>query len=176
MEIVNIEARTFEEMMERFESFVQKVEKLCSENNSNRMSKWLDSQDVCQIMDIKEVNVICRPYEITWWTRIYARWNENSTTSLMDVEAYDPKYKKKGGGEWMIRFSNNSGLITRSSQQIVKFFNALDRMLEGVEQIASLNRPFLNGERYLSKKEVSGFKCKSSYFARLPKWGQNFLL
>lgn len=51
--------------------------------------------------------------------------------------------------------SNNSGLITRSSQQIVKFFNALDRMLEGVEQIASLNRPFLNGERYLSEKEVS---------------------
>ncbi len=52
MEIINIEARTFEAMMERFESFVQKVEKLIDRNKSKEMHGWLDNQDVCFILNV----------------------------------------------------------------------------------------------------------------------------
>lgn len=96
MEIVNIEARTFEEMMERFESFVQKVEKLCSENNSNRMSKWLDSQDVCQIMDISKRNLqTLRDSGRLAYTQVERKFYYKPD----DVEALIQNIKTKGGGE-----------------------------------------------------------------------------
>lgn len=53
MEIVNIEARTFEAMMSRFEAFAQKVETLC-EGEDKSLKEWLDNQEVCQILNISK--------------------------------------------------------------------------------------------------------------------------
>lgn len=52
MEIVNIEASTFESIMVRFESFVQKAEKLVDRNKSKELDGWLDNQDVCLILNV----------------------------------------------------------------------------------------------------------------------------
>ena len=52
MEIINIEARTFEAMMERFEAVVRKVDKLCGQHKSKELKEWLDNQDVCVILNI----------------------------------------------------------------------------------------------------------------------------
>lgn len=53
MEVINIEARTFEAMMSRFEAFAQKVEKLC-EGRDKSLKKWFDNQEVCQILNISK--------------------------------------------------------------------------------------------------------------------------
>ena len=52
MEIINIEAHTYNEMMDRFEEFVRKVDDLCNRSGNKTMGKWLDSQDVCVILNI----------------------------------------------------------------------------------------------------------------------------
>jgi hypothetical protein len=52
MEVVNVEARTFEAMMSRFETFAERVETLCRENGDKAMQEWLDNQDVCLFLDI----------------------------------------------------------------------------------------------------------------------------
>ena len=52
MEIINIEARTFETMMQGFESFVRKVDKLWKQHGNKELSEWLDNQDVCLILHI----------------------------------------------------------------------------------------------------------------------------
>ena len=52
MEIVNVEARTFEAIMTRFESFAAQVEDLCRENGEKTLKQWLDGQEVCQILGI----------------------------------------------------------------------------------------------------------------------------
>jgi len=52
MEIVNIEAQTFEAMLERFESFIQKVQKLVDKNKDRELDGWLDNQDVCFILNV----------------------------------------------------------------------------------------------------------------------------
>jgi hypothetical protein len=52
MEIINIEAHTFEAMLGRFESFVQKAEKLIERNKSKELDGWLDNQDVCLILNV----------------------------------------------------------------------------------------------------------------------------
>lgn len=48
-----------------------------------------------------------------------------------------------------------NNLITRTTPQIVAFFESLDRILDKVEILAKKCRPTLNGDRYLTDKELS---------------------
>lgn len=52
MEIVNIDAQTFEMMLSRFESFAKRIEQLCLLHGEKKMSDWLDNQDVCLLLNI----------------------------------------------------------------------------------------------------------------------------
>ena len=52
MEIYNIQKQTFDEMINRFESLLDRIESLCNENNSKNIDQWLDGQDVCKILSI----------------------------------------------------------------------------------------------------------------------------
>ncbi len=52
MEIINVEARTFEAMMTRFETFAERVDTLCRENGDKSLKEWLDNQDVCRTFDL----------------------------------------------------------------------------------------------------------------------------
>ncbi len=51
MEIVNIEAKTFEAMLSRFENFATRMEHLCR-LYGDKESDWLDNQDVCMLLNI----------------------------------------------------------------------------------------------------------------------------
>lgn len=52
MEVVTIEKKTFDAMMERLRQLTTSVDSLCYESDEKRMSKWLDNQDVCVILGI----------------------------------------------------------------------------------------------------------------------------
>lgn len=52
MEVVTIEKKTYETMMERFRVLAAKVDALCRECDEKRMGRWPDNQDVCQILNI----------------------------------------------------------------------------------------------------------------------------
>lgn len=54
MEITNIETRTFEAMMARFETFVDKVDALCRENEDKTLKKWLTNTEVCEILNVSK--------------------------------------------------------------------------------------------------------------------------
>ena len=51
MEIVNIEAKTFEAMLSKFENFATRMEHLCR-LYGDKESEWLDNQDVCMLLKI----------------------------------------------------------------------------------------------------------------------------
>ena len=53
MEIINIEARTFEVMTEKFRQFSIKVNNICRSQDKS-LAKWLDNQDVCMILNISK--------------------------------------------------------------------------------------------------------------------------
>lgn len=50
MEIVAIEKRTFELMMQRFEDFTKQINTLCGQNRST--DNWLDNRQVCELLKI----------------------------------------------------------------------------------------------------------------------------
>ena len=52
MEIVNIEAETFEAMLSKFEGFAVHMEALCQRHGDKGVSEWLDNQDVCVLLNV----------------------------------------------------------------------------------------------------------------------------
>ena len=52
MEIVNIDAKTFDTMLSKFESFAKRMEHYCRLHGDRDMSEWMDNQDVCQLLNI----------------------------------------------------------------------------------------------------------------------------
>ncbi|MFV0269412.1 MAG: helix-turn-helix domain-containing protein [Draconibacterium sp.] len=52
MEIVNIDAQTFEKMLSKFEHFAQRMEQLYRLHGTRDMGQWLDNQDVCLLLKI----------------------------------------------------------------------------------------------------------------------------
>jgi excisionase family DNA binding protein len=50
---------------------------------------------------------------------------------------------------------NNNELLTMKTERIASFFKSLDRMLDGIENLVKNHKPTLNGERYLTDREVS---------------------
>ena len=48
-----------------------------------------------------------------------------------------------------------NNLITKDHEKVKSFFLSLDRMLDGIESLVENSKPSLNGERYLTDKEVS---------------------
>lgn len=51
-QIVNMEAKTFEAMLSKFEVFAERLEALCRLYGNKDSSQWLDSQDVCLLLKI----------------------------------------------------------------------------------------------------------------------------
>ncbi len=52
MNVINVEAKTFEAMMTRFETFAGRVDTLCRSNGEKAMQEWLDGQEVCDLLHI----------------------------------------------------------------------------------------------------------------------------
>lgn len=54
MEIVTIEKKAFEAMLSNFEYFAEKMETACRTLGDKKLKKWLDNQDVCQLLGISK--------------------------------------------------------------------------------------------------------------------------
>jgi hypothetical protein len=52
MDIVNVEAGTFEAMLSKFEGFAKRMEHLCRQHGDRDIGEWLDNQDVCLLLNI----------------------------------------------------------------------------------------------------------------------------
>ena len=52
MEIVTMDAKTFEAMLSKFEGFAKRMEHLCRLHGDREMNEWLDNQDVCLLLNI----------------------------------------------------------------------------------------------------------------------------
>ena len=54
MEIINIDAETFEAMLSKFEDFASRMEYLSRLHGDRDMKEWLDNQEVCQLLNISK--------------------------------------------------------------------------------------------------------------------------
>jgi hypothetical protein len=54
MQIINVDAETFEAMLSKFESFAGRMEALCRLHENGDRKEWLDNQDVCRLLNISK--------------------------------------------------------------------------------------------------------------------------
>ena len=54
MEIVNIEKKTYEDFVGKFEHFVKKMTEMGNRGTDKRLGEWLDNDDVCSILRISQ--------------------------------------------------------------------------------------------------------------------------
>lgn len=52
MEIISIERKTFEAMVAKFDRFVCHMDNICRRHSDKSIDKWMDNQDVCQVLNI----------------------------------------------------------------------------------------------------------------------------
>ena len=50
MEVVIIERKAFEALMEDVSSLTEKVNRLCGREKDRRMAKWMDNEEVCRLL------------------------------------------------------------------------------------------------------------------------------
>lgn len=92
MEIVTIEATVFESMLEYLENAARITDELCEKLREKRMGEWLDTQEVCLLLDASPVH--CRPSVRT------ARWHTagSATRSIIGrriYKRYFPPFKRE---------------------------------------------------------------------------------
>jgi excisionase family DNA binding protein len=49
----------------------------------------------------------------------------------------------------------SSEIITKDDTRIIAFFESIERMFDGMERLVTNHKPHLNGERFLTDREVS---------------------
>ena len=54
MEIINIEKKTYEDFVGKFEHFVKKMTEIGNRGTDKRLGEWLDNDDVCRILRISQ--------------------------------------------------------------------------------------------------------------------------
>lgn len=100
-QIINIESKTFEAMLSKFERFVDRMEALCRLHADKEIGQWLDNQDVCLLLNISPRTLqTLRDNR----TLVFSRINHKIFYKAEDVEKIVPvvedkrrqaKYKKK---------------------------------------------------------------------------------
>ena len=79
--VIVIEQKTFEELMARFNRLAGMVDRFCRKAEEKRLSEWLDSTEVCQIL--QSARAPCRRCATTarWLThRLCARCSTGRRT------------------------------------------------------------------------------------------------
>ena len=51
MQIVTIDARTFEAWKKKFEEFIERMDKICAPHRKKKET-WLDNSDVCRLLNV----------------------------------------------------------------------------------------------------------------------------
>ena len=95
MEIINIEARTFEAITKRFRQFVERVNSLCRPQNKE-LKKWLDNQEVCLMLNISKRTL--QTYRDNG-TLPYSQINHKMYYNSEDVERVLNQLKNKSYGK-----------------------------------------------------------------------------
>lgn len=68
-------------------------------------------------------------------------------------------------------YAESDDLVTKRNPRVIDFFNSIERIQSNLEQVAERNKPSLNGERYLTDKELS--ECLKIGRRTLQEWRNN---
>lgn len=54
MDIVNIERKVYEKMIDQFNVIAERVDELCGKGRDKSLQEWLDNTEVCEILNVSK--------------------------------------------------------------------------------------------------------------------------
>lgn len=144
MEIVNIEAGTFKEMVTAWNSLKSELKELQNIYLRKEPDEWLDSKEVCEILCVSP--------------RSLQHLRNSGTLSL-----YPDRQKNLLSKARCRVIINNSTkekivmgeIITKTNKEVLQFFDEMKRISTFIDALKSGYTPSLNGERFLTDTELS---------------------
>ena len=93
MEIVTIEATVFESMLEYLENAARITDELCEKLREKRMGEWLDTQEVCLLLDAspRTLQTLRENGTLAYSHKVYYRPE--------DIQKILPAIQKRKGGQ-----------------------------------------------------------------------------
>lgn len=121
---IYIQKRTFDEMIQQFESFKDRIIVLCDKRQDKMMDDWLDNQEVCLLQNISPRTL--QSYRDTG--KIYfSQINHKIYYKSSDIEKFLKSDNKN------LKQKQPMELITKKDKQITAFFQVLEGMAVTVE-------------------------------------------
>lgn len=66
MNIISIEERAYQMMIARVQTLADRVEEFCESRGDKSLKKWLDNQDVCDILNVSKRTLQSYQSGYTW--------------------------------------------------------------------------------------------------------------
>ena len=140
MEIVNIEAGTFKEMVTAWNSLKSELKELQNIYLRKEPDEWLDSKEVSEILCVSPRS------EKQWHTVLYPDRQKNLLSKARCRVIINNSTKEKiVMGE----------IITKTNKEVLQFFDEMKRISTFIDALKSGYTPSLNGERFLTDTELS---------------------
>jgi len=158
MEVISIERSTYEELLTSFNSFVTQMKAIAGRGTDKRLGEWLDNQDVCQILNISPRTLqTLRQNGTLAYSQIkhktyYKPEDIERIISLVEIKKKDTHsyrcHQRKGG-------SGVNELIMPHNTGVKRVLENMKEVLALYKNVTGNYRPLLDGERYMTDREVA---------------------
>lgn len=176
MGIVNVESRTFERRLTRFEEFARRMDALCHAHRIGEPEPWLDNQQVCLLLNISKrtlqtlrgngsLSYTRSTTRSTTGPKMYGRslrcWKRDAGTSRSAETGYKRRGPDRGTRSGVRpdlasnRRKMGNELITEHDERIRSYFQALERLSKALETLFSKRKSSLDGESFYTDEELS---------------------
>ena len=128
MEIICIDKRTFDELVVRFSMIEKKVTGICNPAKDAGLKKWMDNQEVCEILRISKRTLL----------------QAGRCAKHVGIKLSPTKKK-----------AMSYDLIDRKDQRIDTIFKGLENMERMIDAIRTAPRPAFHSDYFLTDEELS---------------------
>lgn len=134
------------EALDAIESFLNQVSLLCDKHKDKALNEWLDSKDVCSILDIQP--------------RTLQAYRNNGKIGFSQIDHkifYRPCDVVKILNSNNFKHKNKKIIaeVTKSNNRVANLHLLIENIKSKIEETFSNYKPLFNGERYLTDSQLS---------------------
>ena len=164
MEIVSIEKKTFEMMVASFNALAEKVAALRRRSDGGRMERWLTGEEVCGQLRISPRTLqTLRDRRLIGYSQINRRfyYKPEEVKKLIPLvgtlypcgKGFDFYYSQPTESEMMM--NENNEVFTMEDEPLASVVQNMRKGSKWLSAFLESYRPPLDGERYLTDREVA---------------------
>ena len=142
MEIISMDVKAFDALAGHVEAIERKAEALCRRQEDVSLKKWLDNQDVCDVLGISK--------------RTLQTYREKGLLPFSRIR-HKIFYKPEDVGKLLqsSHYPNTAAFIDKHDPRVADLFRRLEKAGKALDKLESSGGRTLKGERFVTDEELS---------------------